>query len=92
MTRRRIPDHVLDAVRERTDLVDLLGPYLDGGLKKAGKDYQGTCPFHGGDSFNVIPKKGFWYCHGCERTGDAIDFLMSRGLTFVTRRRLPVTN
>ncbi len=72
----RIRQEDVEAVRERTDLVKLVGQYLT--LKKAGGDNMtGLCPFHQEKtpSFSVSPGKQLYYCHGCGQGGDAIGFL-----------------
>jgi len=49
-------------------------------LKKAsstnGGEWQGPCPGCGGnDRFHVWPEKGTYWCRGCGKAGDAIQFL-----------------
>ena len=46
-------------------------------LKKAGKDYECCCPFHGEKtpSFKVSPARNIYHCFGCGETGDAISFI-----------------
>jgi len=65
-----------DQVRERTDLLALVGQYVS--LKKRGGRYVGLCPFHQEKtpSFGVDAQKGFWHCFGCGKGGDAFNFLM----------------
>lgn len=71
-----IPEHVITEIRDRTDLVELVGGYVD--LKRSGKNFQGLCPFHREKtaSFNVSPERGIYHCFGCGVTGDGIRFLM----------------
>src|SRR4249920_1717191 len=72
----RIRQDDIDAVKERTDLVKLVGQYLT--LKKTGHDsMSGLCPFHQEKtpSFSVSPAKQVFYCFGCGKGGDAITFL-----------------
>jgi DNA primase len=72
----RIRQEDVEAVRERTDMVKLVGQYLT--LKKAGGDNMtGLCPFHQEKtpSFSISPAKQLFYCHGCGKGGDAIGFL-----------------
>jgi DNA primase len=71
-----IPEEFIREVRERTDLVQLIGKYV--ALKKAGNAYKGLCPFHQEKtaSFNVNPDRGFFHCFGCNKSGDAIKFIM----------------
>jgi DNA primase len=79
----RIPDDTLQAVRDRVDLVDLVGRYV--ALKKAGRSYKGLCPFHHEKtpSFVVTPERGTWHCFGCGEGGNAFAFLMRHeNLTF----------
>jgi DNA primase len=49
-------------------------------LKRRGKDFVGLCPFHQEKtpSFSVSPSKQRFYCYGCEKGGNAIDFVMFR--------------
>ena len=72
----RIPQHFIDQLLNRIDLVDLIDGYLP--LKKAGANYKACCPFHGEKtpSFTVSPSKQFYHCFGCGVNGTAISFLM----------------
>jgi DNA primase len=72
----RIRQEDIDVVKERTDIVQLVGSYLT--LKKTGHDsLSGLCPFHQEKtaSFSVSPSKQVFYCFGCGKGGDAITFL-----------------
>ena len=72
----RIRQEDIEAVKERTDIVALVGQYLT--LKKTGHDaMSGLCPFHQEKtaSFSVSPTKGVFYCFGCGKGGDAITIL-----------------
>src|SRR5262245_13910765 len=78
-----IADEIIQQIRERVDLVDLVGRFVT--LKKAGRNYKGLCPFHGEKtpSFNVNPDRQAFYCFGCQAGGNAITFLMKiENLTF----------
>ncbi|MPS81754.1 MAG: toprim domain-containing protein [Achromobacter sp.] len=72
----RIPDDVVDQVKLRADenIVDVIGEAVS--LRKAGSSYVGLCPFHTekSPSFNVVPAKGFFFCHGCGAKGRAVEF------------------
>jgi DNA primase len=79
----RIPEETLQTIRDRTDLVDLVGRHV--ALKKAGRSYKGLCPFHHEKtpSFTVNPERGIYHCFGCGVSGNAFEFLMKlEGLTF----------
>ena len=74
-----IPEYTIDMIRERTNVRDIVGGYVE--LKKKGKDHYGTCPFCDGNSFSVSPK-GFFKCFVCGEGGDAIKFLTLKGMPF----------
>ncbi len=67
---------VLDEIRSRVDLVDLVSQFVN--LRKAGASWKGLCPFHAEKtpSFMVNPAKGIFHCFGCGVGGDAFGFLM----------------
>jgi len=72
----RIPDQLIDEVRDRTDIVEVISEYLP--LKKRGKNYFGLCPFHQEKtpSFSVNPEKQIFHCFGCGVGGNVFSFLM----------------
>ncbi|MBE6676412.1 MAG: DNA primase, partial [Ruminococcaceae bacterium] len=72
----RIPREVVEEVRHRTDIVELIGSYVT--LKRAGSNFGGLCPFHSEKtpSFTVFPDSESFYCFGCGAGGDAITFVM----------------
>ncbi|WNC67932.1 DNA primase [Thalassotalea nanhaiensis] len=71
-----IPRTFIDDLLARTDIVDLVDGKVP--LKKAGKNYQACCPFHGekSPSFTVSRDKQFYHCFGCGAHGNAISFIM----------------
>lgn len=66
----------IDEIIRQTDIVNIISQYLQ--LKKVGKNYRTLCPFHSekSPSFYVSPDKGIYYCFGCKKGGNAINFLM----------------
>ncbi len=79
----RIPDHIVEEVRDRADIVQTVGRYVT--LKKAGARYLGLCPFHAEKtpSLSVHPEKQIFYCFGCAVGGDVFAFRMRHdGLEF----------
>jgi DNA primase len=72
----RIPEEIIDEVRQSNDVVEVLGQYLS--LKKTGSTYKALCPFHQErtPSFVVTPAKQIWHCFGCGKGGNVISFLM----------------
>ena len=71
-----IPQHFIDEVIARSDIVDLIGSRVQ--LKKAGKEFKACCPFHDEKtpSFTVSPHKQFYHCFGCGAHGTSVGFLM----------------
>jgi len=83
------PAAFVDDLRTRADIVQVIQEYVS--LKKAGSSYKGLCPFHGEKtpSFSVSREKGTYYCFGCKKGGDVIDFVMEiERLDFAERRLL----
>ena len=79
-----IPQSFIQELLARTDVVDIVGRYVQ--LKKGGANFMGLCPFHGekSPSFSVSPAKQFYHCFGCGKNGNAISFLMDHaGMAFV---------
>ena len=72
----RIPREVVEAIKDRCDIVDLIGSYVT--LRRAGSNYTGPCPFHSErtPSFTVFPDSQSFFCFGCEAGGDAFTFIM----------------
>ena len=70
------PDDVIEEVRTRNDIVDVISMYVN--LKKKGANYFGLCPFHNekSPSFSVSPGKQMYYCFGCGAGGNVITFVM----------------
>lgn len=80
---KRLPDELVDQVRQATDIVELISERVE--LKKQGNRYSGLCPFHSekSPSFSVSPDKGMYYCFGCGAGGNAITFVMeTEGMSF----------
>jgi DNA primase len=71
----RIPEHKIEEVRERADIVAIVSRHVD--LKKSGRSYKGRCPFHEEKtaSFHVTPDLQRFHCFGCQVGGDAIAFV-----------------
>jgi len=70
-----IPDEDVAQVRAATDIVALIGEHA--ALKRVGRRWTGLCPFHTekSPSFSVNAEEGFYYCFGCQASGDAITFV-----------------
>ena len=84
----RLPDDVVERVRAATDIVQLIGEYVN--LKRAGRSFKGLCPFHNEKtpSFTVNPDRQMYHCFGCNKGGDIFSFLMEHdGVSFVEALR-----
>ncbi len=71
-----IAEELINEIRQRTDLVTLVGEYLK--LERRGKNMVGLCPFHSEKtpSFSVSPDKQLYHCFGCGASGNAFTLIM----------------
>jgi len=72
----RVPRAFIDDLLNRVDIVEVIDARLP--LKKKGREYWACCPFHGEKtaSFSVSSVKQFYHCFGCQKSGNAVGFLM----------------
>ncbi|MFW6235759.1 MAG: CHC2 zinc finger domain-containing protein, partial [Desulfovibrionales bacterium] len=78
-----VDSSAIEEVKARLNIADVVGRYLE--LRPAGNRFMGPCPFHHETkpSFSVSPDLGFYYCFGCQASGDVIDFFCRiNGLEF----------
>ena len=70
------PDEIIDEVRSRSDIVDVVSANVK--LSRKGSSYFGLCPFHSEKtpSFSVSPSKQIFYCFGCGAGGNVISYVM----------------
>lgn len=73
-------------MRDTADIVEVASEFT--ALKRQGARYTGLCPYPDHSektpSFSVTPDKGFYYCFGCSKGGDAIKLVTDlKDLPFV---------
>jgi DNA primase len=82
-------DDALRQIRERTDLVEFIGQYVQ--LKKTGRTYSGLSPFRTErtPSFHVWPETQTWRDFGANEGGDVFKFVMKlENMDFGEAKRL----
>ncbi len=73
----------IEAIKDRLDIADIVRRYME--LKPVSGRWMGLCPFHNEKtaSFSVNSDEGFFYCFGCQASGDIFDFYAQiNGLEF----------
>lgn len=75
----RISRASVQEVLNRIDAIAATEDYVR--LEKRGGRYWGRCPFHAGGqektpSFTVDPDQKLYYCFGCRKGGNIVDFIM----------------
>ncbi len=91
---------VKERVRQATDIVDLVGGYLQ--LRRQGRHYVALCPWHDDSrpSLQVNPERQSFKCWVCDIGGDVFSFLMRiEGIEFrealemlAERANIPLTS
>jgi DNA primase len=70
----RISDRSIEQVREAANIVEVASEFT--ALRRQGTRFIGLCPYpehsEKTPSFSVSQDRGFYYCFGCQRGGDAI--------------------
>jgi DNA primase len=74
----RISQRSIEEVREAANIVEVTSEFT--ALRRQGARFAGLCPYPDHQektpSFSVSPDRGFYYCFGCQRGGDAIKLVM----------------
>jgi len=74
----RISQRSIEDVRGAANIVEVTSEFT--ALRRQGARFSGLCPYPDHQektpSFSVSPDRGFYYCFGCQRGGDAIKLLM----------------
>lgn len=66
----------IEKLKDKCDIVDVASRYVR--LEKRGNNFWACCPFHHEKtpSFTVNGREQFYYCFGCKKSGDVINFVM----------------
>lgn len=80
-----LPEHGridYEVIKAKVDIVDYIGRHVE--LKPRGNKYMSECPLPDHEdstpSFWVYPETRSWYCFGCRRGGDVIEYAKLRGI------------
>ena len=81
----RISQRSIEEVRNTANIVEAASEFT--ALRRQGARFSGLCPYPDHSektpSFSVTPDRGFYYCFGCQRGGDAIKLVMDlKSLSF----------
>ncbi len=82
----RFSPEFVEKVRDANNIVDVLSQYTS--FKHTGRDHVGLCPFpdhkEKTPSFSASEVKQVYYCFGCKKAGNIINFLMDyNGMSFL---------
>jgi DNA primase len=68
----------IERVKNDNPIVQVIGHYIE--LRPSGSNLVGLCPFHDEQipSFTVYSSTGKFYCYGCGKRGDVINFLREK--------------
>ncbi len=70
-----LPEAFLERLRQNNDIISVITSYV--GVKRAGRDYVCSCPFHSErtPSCHIYTESQSFYCFGCGAGGDVITFI-----------------
>ena len=71
-----IDDATVSRIYDAANILDVVSDFV--ALKRRGNNYFGCCPFHNEKtaSFSVSPAKNIYYCFGCHKGGNSVNFIM----------------
>ena len=78
-----ISEDTVRQVRDNSRIAEVIGSRVK--LERRGRSLVGLCPFHQekSPSFHVNEERGFYFCFGCQASGDSIKFLQeTEGMNF----------
>lgn len=70
----------IQQIKGEVDIVSIIEKYLQ--LRKTSSRFSAICPFHqhkdpNNHSLMIYPESQSWYCFGCLKGGDVIDFIQN---------------
>ena len=67
-------DSLIERIQREVDIVDYVEQFVD--LRQQGRTRKGQCPFHNDRDRSLVVDRdtGRWSCHGCDLSGDVIEF------------------
>ncbi len=73
----KISDRDIDAIREKADIVDVIGHYIQ--VQRKGNSYVSICPFHDDHdpSMSISPEKKIYKCFVCGNGGNVYTFVQN---------------
>lgn len=79
----RIPDHIIDKIYLATNVLDVIRDFIPE-MKQRGHNWWALSPFktEKTPSFTVNPSKGIWKCFSTGKGGNAVKFLMEKGMSY----------
>lgn len=95
---------IIDDIKARVDLIELIQEDASVRLRRAGKNWSGYCPWHSNThtpALMVFPDTQTWYCFGCHEGGSVIDWMLKKHpgwdvketiKELARRANLPLTN
>lgn len=73
---------IIDEIKTRVDIVELIQQDAAVKLRRSGKNWTGFCPFHANShtgALIVFPDTGTWHCFGsCNEGGTVIDWVLKK--------------
>lgn len=73
---------IVDEIKAKVDIVELIRQDSSVKLRRAGKNWQGFCPFHANThspALIIFPDSATWHCFGsCNEGGSVIDWVMKK--------------
>ena len=71
-----ISEETMEEILSKADIESVVGRYVSFN-KRSGNNLFGLCPFHSEKtgSFSINPAKGIYYCFGCHKGGNSINFI-----------------